>query len=138
MRRADSRQHHRTRSAALGPPLLAAAAHPLEGATMCQGDDPNCVEFEQHRAALMGDLGRERRAFLKSSFVATGAAAAMAGGGISLVPPALAQATAQRQFGPPGSSHAAGQRRDGALGLLQQAPEAAGRDNSGDYVTIET
>lgn len=68
---------------------------------MCQGDDPSCAEFERHRAAMMGDLAHERRAFLKSSFVATGAAATLAGGGLSLVSPALAQTAAQRQPGQP-------------------------------------
>ncbi len=105
---------------------------------MCQGDDPNCVEFEQHRAALMGDLGRERRAFLKSSFVATGAAAAMAGGGISLVPPALAQATAQRQFGPLGHHMLPANAETVHWGYFSKLLKPQLEIQSGDYVTIET
>ena len=62
---------------------------------MCRGDDPNCAGFEEHRRRFLGDLAPERRAFLKSGFVATGGAAALAAGGISLVGPALAHASAK-------------------------------------------
>jgi len=68
---------------------------------MCQGDDVTCPEFEAHRAALRDDLNAERRAFLRSGFVATGGAAAALAGGASLVTPALAQSTAARQPGEP-------------------------------------
>ena len=70
---------------------------------MCKGDDPTCAEFERHRLSVHADLARERRAFLKSGFAATGAAAAMATDGISLVSPALAQSSAARQPGQPRS-----------------------------------
>ena len=63
---------------------------------MCQGDDPNCAAFAEHRRRFLGDLAPERRAFLKSGFVATGGAAALAAGGLSLVTPALAQTSAAR------------------------------------------
>jgi hypothetical protein len=51
---------------------------------MCQGDDPNCVDFEIHKA-YRSALSAERRAFLKSGFAATSGAAALATTGISLV-----------------------------------------------------
>ena len=61
---------------------------------MCAGDDPTCHAFEEHRRRFRRDLEPERRAFLKSGFAATGAAAAaLAAGGPSLVSPALAQAS---------------------------------------------
>jgi len=72
---------------------------------MCQGDDPNCSDFERHRAALRGELGRERRAFLKSGFVASGGAAAWAASGLSLVTPALAETSAARQPAQTGYHH---------------------------------
>jgi hypothetical protein len=40
---------------------------------MCAGDDRNCPEFELHHQQLLEDLDTERRSFLKSAFVATGA-----------------------------------------------------------------
>jgi len=67
---------------------------PPDADIMCQGDDPNCHAFAEHRRRFKRDLEPERRAFLKSGFAATGAAAAaFAAGGPSLVSPALAQAS---------------------------------------------
>ena len=46
---------------------------------MCAGDDPTCHAFEEHRRRFRRDLEPERRAFLKSGFAATGAAAGRPG-----------------------------------------------------------
>ncbi len=40
---------------------------------MCLGDDPTCAAFAEHRLRYRRDMEPERRAFLKSGFVATGA-----------------------------------------------------------------
>src|SRR5437764_12064228 len=58
---------------------------------MCTGDDHDCPEFELHRQKLLEDLDCERRGFLKSALVGSGAAAAWAASG-TLVSPASAQA----------------------------------------------
>ncbi len=105
---------------------------------MCEGDDPNCASFEQHRAALMGDLARERRAFLKSSFVATGAAATLAAGGVSLVSPALAQATAQRRPGQLGHTTLPANADTVHWGYFSKLLKPQIEIGSGDFVTIET
>src|SRR5205085_4049078 len=66
-----------------------------EDAPMCAGDDRNCPQFDLHRQKLLDDLDAERRAFLKSAFVATGGAAALGATGGSLVSPAMAQSAAR-------------------------------------------
>ena len=66
---------------------------------MCLGDDPTCAAFAEHRLRYRRDMEPERRAFLKSTFAATGGAAAMLAGGTSLVSPALAQASAAKMAG---------------------------------------
>ncbi len=105
---------------------------------MCQGDNPDCPEFEQHRAALMGDLQRERRAFLRSGFAATGAAAAMVASPLSLVSPALAQSSAQRQPGT-ASHHTLPANADTVhWGYFSKLLKPQVEIRSGDYVTIET
>jgi hypothetical protein len=63
---------------------------------MCQGDDKDCAHFEEHRRKFLGELGHERRAFLKSAAVAAGGLSAAAGG-LSLVTPAMARAAAAAQ-----------------------------------------
>ena len=64
---------------------------------MCRGDDTSCPDYEKHLQEFKGELDAERRSFLKSSFAATGGVAAFAAGGMSLVTPALAQASMERQ-----------------------------------------
>ena len=68
---------------------------------MCRGDDPNRRDFERHRLDVRTGLVKERRAFLKPGFAASGGAAALAIAGIALVPPALAQAPPARVAGGP-------------------------------------
>jgi hypothetical protein len=92
---------------------------------MCAGDDKTCPEFELHHSKFKERLDRERRSFLKSSFAAAGGAAALSAGGISLVTPEMAAAAERHQ---PAKRGFARKRRHGALGLLQQKTEAAGRD----------
>ncbi len=61
---------------------------------MCYGDDATCPQFEEHYRSFREDLSAERRGFLRGSLFAAGGLAALGGtGGISLVTPALAQAT---------------------------------------------
>ena len=105
---------------------------------MCQGDDPSCADFERHRAALMGDLARERRSFLKSSFVATGAATTLAAGGLSLVSPALAQTAAQRQPGQPSHYTLPANADTVHWGYFSKLLKPQIEIRSGDYVTVET
>lgn len=105
---------------------------------MCQGDDPNCVDFERHRAALRDDLARERRAFLKSTFVATGGAAALAAGGLSLVPAALAQSAAARQPAQTSHYHLPANADTVHWGYFSKKLKPQVEIASGDYVTIET
>ena len=95
---------------------------------MCRGDDASCPDYEKHVEAFKGELNAERRSFLKSSFVAAGGLAATAAGGLSLVTPALAQASLQNQPAKRALPLSPGQRRDRSLGLFQQDAEAAGRD----------
>jgi hypothetical protein len=64
---------------------------------MCQGDDRNCPNFEQHRQEFLKTMDLERRSFLKSAFAAAGGAGMLGAGGLSLVTPALAAATEARQ-----------------------------------------
>jgi acetamidase/formamidase len=105
---------------------------------MCQGDDPNCVDFERHRAALRGELGRERRAFLKSGFVASGGAAAWAASGLSLVTPALAETSAARQPAQIGYHHLPANDQTVHWGYFSKLLKPQIEIESGDYVTIET
>ena len=90
---------------------------------MCSGDDHNCPEFELHRQKLLDDLDCERRSFLKSAFVAGGGAR-----GVGRERHAgLSGVGANEPSGPADLPLPAGHRRDRALGLFQQEPQAAGR-----------
>lgn len=104
---------------------------------MCAGDDRNCPEFEKHRAKMMEALGVERRNFLKSAFVATGGAAALAGGGISLVSPALAQASAARAAGQPAFHYLPANDQTVHWGYFSKKLKPQVEIDSGDIVTIE-
>ena len=105
---------------------------------MCRGDDPSCAEFERHRQDFHATMAAERRAFLKSSFAATGGAAALAAGGLSLVSPALAQVAASKQ--PPQTSfyHLPANADTVQWGYFSKLLKPQVEINSGDYVTIET
>ena len=105
---------------------------------MCKGDDPACAEFEAHRLSFQADLARERRAFLKSSFAATGGAAALATAGMSLVSPALAQSSAARQPGQPSYHHLPANADTVHWGYFSKLLKPQVEVESGDFVTIET
>ena len=104
---------------------------------MCLGDDPACAAFAEHRLRYRRDLDHERRAFLKSSFVATGGAAAMAAGGLSLVSPALAEASgkAMKQST---HYHLSASAETVHWGYFSKKLKPQVEIASGDFVTIET
>ena len=106
---------------------------------MCKGDDVNCPQFEAHYRSFKEDLNVERRGFLKSSFLAAGGLAAIgAGGGLSLVPPALAQASAARQP-PQRAYHYLPATADTVhWGFFSKTLKPQVEIDSGDIVTIET
>ena len=104
---------------------------------MCLGDDPNCAHFAEHRQRFLGDLALERRAFLKSGFVATGGAAALAAGGLSLVGPALAQASA-KGIKQTAHYHLPATAETVHWGYFSKLLKPQVEIASGDYVTIET
>lgn len=104
---------------------------------MCMGDDINCPDYHEHHAKLKADLNSERRAFLKSSFAATSAAAAMTAGGLSLVTPALAQSSQARQ--PEKRSHYFLPANADTVhwGYFSKSLKPKVTVDSGDFVTIE-
>lgn len=104
---------------------------------MCLGDDPNCTHFAEHRQRFLGDLAPERRAFLKSGFVATGGAAALAAGGLSLVGPALAQASS-KGIKQTAHYHLPATAETVHWGYFSKLLKPQVEIASGDYVTIET
>jgi hypothetical protein len=105
--------------------------------TMCAGDDRNCPEFERHRQKLLDDLDTERRHFLKSAFAATGGAAALTGGGVSLVSPAAGQTAAARQ-GQPKHHYVPATDTTVHWGYFSKLLKPVVEIDPGDYVTIET
>lgn len=105
---------------------------------MCLGDDPNCGEFERHRAQYRDALSKERRAFLKSTFAATGGAAALAAGGLSLVTPALAESSAQRQPETTSHYHLPANADTVHWGYFSKLLKPQVEIASSDYVTVET
>ena len=100
---------------------------------MCEGDDHNCPQFEQHRQRLLDELDGERRSFLKSAFVASGGAAAAWAGGGSLVSPASAQSHTGRS-----AYHYLPATADTVhWGYFSKLLKPQLEIDSGDYVTIE-
>lgn len=105
---------------------------------MCQGDDASCPEFAKHAAEFRGELDHERRSFLKSSFAAAGGAGALMTGGLSLVTPALAQATKAKQPARPSYHYLAASADTVHWGYFSKSLKPRVELNSGDFVTIET
>ncbi|MGY2050186.1 acetamidase/formamidase family protein [Methylobacterium sp. JK268] len=105
---------------------------------MCRGDDPNCIHVEAHRRRFRADLAPERRAFLKSGFVATGGAAALAAGGLSLVTPALAETSQKRQPARLSHYHLPASAETVHWGFFSRLLAPQVEVGSGDLVTIET
>lgn len=104
---------------------------------MCMGDDRQCPDFHEHHAKFKSELNSERRSFLKSSFAASGAAAAMTAGGISLVTPALAQTAQARQTTGPAHHHLPANADTVHWGYFSKSLKPKVEINSGDFVTIE-
>src|SRR4051794_6310262 len=73
------------------PPITGPHIRP-EKKSMCQGDDRNCPDFEEHRRNFLNTMDHERRSFLKSAFAAAGGAGVLGAGGLSLVTPSMAAA----------------------------------------------
>src|SRR5205085_9990614 len=96
----------------------------------------DCPEFELHRQQLLGELDAERRSFLKSAFVATGGAAALTAGGVSLVRPAAAQTAAARQARP-NHHYLPANAETVHWGYFSKLLKPRAEIDSGDYVTIE-
>ncbi|HWB45718.1 MAG TPA: acetamidase/formamidase family protein [Hyphomicrobiaceae bacterium] len=105
---------------------------------MCKGDDTSCPEFAKHAAEFREELDHERRSFLKSSFAAAGGASALMGGGLSLVTPALAQATKAKQPEHPSYHYLPANADTVHWGYFSKSLKPRVELNSGDYVTIET
>lgn len=105
---------------------------------MCMGDDRNCPDFHEHHARFKAELNSERRSFLKSSFAATGAAAAITSGGLSLVTPALAQTAKARSVN--GSKHYYLPATADTVhwGYFSKSLKPKVEVDSGDFVTIES
>lgn len=106
---------------------------------MCQGDDLNCPHFKLHYEQFKHGLDIERRSLLRSSVFAGGGAAALgAVGGLSMVTPALAQASAARQPAQR-SYHSLPANADNVhWGYFSKTLKPRVEVNSGDIVTIET
>jgi acetamidase/formamidase len=104
---------------------------------MCRGDDRSCPDFHEHHAKLKAELGAERRSFLKSSFVATGGAVAMASSGMSLVTPALAQSSQAKQPKQRTHYHLPANADTVHWGYFSKTIKPRIEIDSGDFVTIE-
>lgn len=105
---------------------------------MCMGDDRNCPDFHEHHAKFKAELNSERRSFLKSSFAATGAAAAMTSGGLSLVTPALAQTAKARNVNGPKHYYLPANADTVHWGYFSKSLKPRVEVDSGDFVTIES
>jgi acetamidase/formamidase len=106
---------------------------------MCRGDDASCPDYEQHVRTFKGELNTERRSFLKSSFAAGGGVAALAaGGGLSLVTPALAQASLQNQPVKRSYHYLPATAETVHWGYFSKTLKPQVEIDSGDFVTIET
>jgi acetamidase/formamidase len=106
---------------------------------MCKGDDVNCPRFEEHAKTFREDLNAERRGFLKSSVLAAGGLAAVgAAGGLSLVTPALAEASAKKQPAKRGYHYLPANSDTVHWGYFSKKLKPRVEIDSGDIVTIES
>ena len=106
---------------------------------MCKGDDVNCPHFEAHYKSFKEDLNVERRGFLRGGlFAASGLAAFGATGGLSLVTPALAQASAAKQPEERSYHYLPANADTVHWGYFSKTLKAQAEVSSGDYITIET
>jgi acetamidase/formamidase len=100
---------------------------------MCEGDDHNCPQFEQHRQRLLDELDAERRSFLKSAFVASGGAAATWAAGGAMV----SSASAQTRTGGSAYHYLPATADTVHWGYFSKLLKPQLEIDSGDYVTIE-
>jgi acetamidase/formamidase len=100
---------------------------------MCEGDDHNCPQFEQHRQRLLDELDAERRSFLKSAFVASGGAAATWAAGGAMV----SSASAQTRTGRSAYHYLPATADTVHWGYFSKLLKPQLEIDSGDYVTIE-
>ena len=105
---------------------------------MCKGDDPTCSEYEAHRRQFEADMAKERRSFLQSDFAAKGGAAALAAGGLSLVSPGLARASARRRPAQARHHYLPANADTVHWGFFSRHLPPQVEVDSGDFVTIET
>jgi acetamidase/formamidase len=105
---------------------------------MCRGDDASCPDFEAHVRAFKGDLDPGRRSFLKSGALAAGSAAALAGSSLSLVTPALAQASQGKQPAKQSYHYLPATAETVHWGYFSKSLKPQVEIASGDFVTIET
>ncbi len=105
---------------------------------MCRGDDANCPHFEEHYKTFREDLDHERRGFLRSSFAAAGGLAAIGAGGLSLVTPELARASAKRQPTTRSSHYLPANSDTVHWGYFSKTLKPQVEVESGDIITIET
>jgi len=105
---------------------------------MCRGDDITCPDFEQHYVAFRGELDHERRRFLKSAFVAGGGAAAAAAGGVGVLTPRVARASAAQRKAVPDYHYLPANADTVHWGYFSKSLAPQVEVDSGDIVTIET
>ena len=106
---------------------------------MCQGDDPTVpMSSKSTNSDVRVGMAKERRAFLKSTFAATGGAAALATTGISLVSPALRSLPPARQPGQQSYYHLPANADTVHWGYFSKLLKPQVEVNSGDLITIET
>jgi len=105
---------------------------------MCQGDDKNCPDFEEHRQNFLNTMDLERRSFLKSAFAAAGGAGVLGAGGLSLVTPSMAAAAQALQPERTDHYHLPATADTVHWGYFSKSLPARVEISPGDYVTIET
>lgn len=106
---------------------------------MCRGDDVNCPNFEAHFKAFREDINPGRRDFLRNGVLGAGGLAAVgAVGGLSLVTPALAQASAKNGPATPSDHYLPATSETVHWGYFSKTIKPQLEIDSGDIVTIET
>jgi acetamidase/formamidase len=106
---------------------------------MCRGDDLNCPQFKLHYERFKEGLDIERRNLLRSGVVAGGGLAAIGAiDGLSIVTPALAQASAARQPAQRSYHFLPANAETVHWGYFSKTLKPRVEVDSGDIVTIET
>ncbi len=96
---------------------------------MCQGDDPNCPDFNRHLLDFRADMAKQRRQFATSGFAASGGSASVTTAGIETAGPS---AHATRSFHIPANAATV------HWGYFSKLLKPLIEIDSGDIVTIET